>query len=106
MRESLLPLVKKADKNADLKVVGYNGTDWNDFFAKILTQIAAGAPPDIVGVATEGVQLMAGKDLAIPLDDYVKRDIAELKEMFADVDPILWPAAELSVRAQLAYLAD
>ena len=71
MRESLLPLVKKADKNADLKVVGYNGTDWNDFFAKILTQIAAGAPPDIVGVATEGVQLMAGKDLAIPLDDYV-----------------------------------
>jgi ABC-type glycerol-3-phosphate transport system substrate-binding protein len=89
MRESLLPLVKKADKNADLKVVGYNGTDWNDFFAKILTQIAAGAPPDIVGVATEGVQLMAGKDLAIPLDDYVKRDIAELKEMFADVDPIL-----------------
>lgn len=89
MRDSLLPLVKKADKNADLKVVGYNGTDWNDFFAKILTQIAAGAPPDIVGVATEGVQLMAGKDLAIPLDDYVKRDMSELQEMFNDVDPIL-----------------
>jgi ABC-type glycerol-3-phosphate transport system substrate-binding protein len=89
MRESLLPLVKKADQNAELKVVGYNGTDWNDFFAKILTQIAAGTPPDIVGVATEGVQLMAGKDLAIPLDDYVKRDMAELKEMFDDVDPIL-----------------
>ena len=89
MRTSLLPLVKKVDANADLKVVGYNGTDWNDFFAKILTQIAAGAPPDIVGVATEGVQLMAAKDLAIPMDDYVKRDMAELKEMFADVDPIL-----------------
>jgi ABC-type glycerol-3-phosphate transport system substrate-binding protein len=89
MRQSLLPLVKKVDQNADLKVVGYNGTDWNDFFAKILTQIAAGAPPDIVGVATEGVQLMAAKNLAIPMDDYVKRDMAELKEMFADVDPIL-----------------
>lgn len=25
--------------------------------------------------------------------------------VYADVDPILWPAAELSVRAQLAYLA-
>jgi hypothetical protein len=25
--------------------------------------------------------------------------------VYADVDPVLWPAAELSVRAQLAYLA-
>ena len=26
--------------------------------------------------------------------------------VYADVDPVLWPAAELSVRAQLAYLAE
>ena len=26
--------------------------------------------------------------------------------VYADVDPALWPAAELSVRAQLTYLAD
>ena len=26
--------------------------------------------------------------------------------VYADVDPVLWPAAELSVRAQLAYLED
>jgi len=26
--------------------------------------------------------------------------------VYADVDPVLWPAAELSVRAQLAYLQD
>jgi Bacterial extracellular solute-binding protein len=57
-----------------------SGTDWNDFFAKVLTQIAAGTPPDIVGVATEGVQLMASKGLAIPLDDYVKKDMESLKE--------------------------
>jgi hypothetical protein len=25
--------------------------------------------------------------------------------VYSDVDPVLWPAAELSVRAQLAYLA-
>jgi glyoxylase-like metal-dependent hydrolase (beta-lactamase superfamily II) len=30
------------------------------------------------------------------------RRIVEI--VYADVDPILWPAAELSVRAQLAYL--
>jgi multiple sugar transport system substrate-binding protein len=33
--------------------------------------IAADTPPDIVGVATEGVKLMASKGLAIPLDGCV-----------------------------------
>lgn len=35
--------------------------------------------------------------------DDVPRQIVEM--VYADVDPILWGAAELSVRAQLAYLA-
>jgi glyoxylase-like metal-dependent hydrolase (beta-lactamase superfamily II) len=29
---------------------------------------------------------------------------AVVRRVYADVDPVLWPAAELSVRAQLAYL--
>jgi glyoxylase-like metal-dependent hydrolase (beta-lactamase superfamily II) len=29
-----------------------------------------------------------------------------VRVVYADVDPVLWPAAELSVSAQLAYLAD
>ena len=28
-----------------------------------------------------------------------------VQTVYADVDPILWPAAELSVRAQLEYLS-
>ena len=32
------------------------------------------------------------------------REIVE--QVYADVDPVLWPAAELSVRAQLEYLAE
>ena len=39
--------------------------DWSDFFAKILTQIAAGTAPDLVYVATEGVQLFAQR-LGVP----------------------------------------
>jgi hypothetical protein len=31
------------------------------------------------------------------------REVVE--RVYADVDPILWPAAELSVKAQLDYLA-
>jgi glyoxylase-like metal-dependent hydrolase (beta-lactamase superfamily II) len=38
-----------------------------------------------------------------PLDhDALPRRIVEI--VYADVDPVLWPAAELSVRAQLAHL--
>ena len=29
---------------------------------------------------------------------------AVVERVYADVDPVLWPAAELSVRAQLEYL--
>lgn len=29
-----------------------------------------------------------------------------VRRVYADVDPVLWPAAELSVRAQLEYLSD
>ncbi len=66
-----------------------NGTDWNDFFSKLLTQISGGNVPDIATVATEGLQLFASKDLAYPLDDYVKKDAAALKEYFSDVHPAL-----------------
>jgi multiple sugar transport system substrate-binding protein len=89
LQKALAPEVAKIDPDITLQVTGISGTDWNDFFAKVLTQIAAGTPPDIVGVATEGVQLMASKGLAIPLDDYVKKDMESLKDYFADVHPAL-----------------
>ena len=39
----------------------------------------------------------------VPLDhETLPRRVVEI--VYADVDPVLWPAAELSVRAQLAYL--
>ncbi len=37
-------------------------------------------------------------------EDGLARQVVEV--VYADVDPVLWGAAELSVRAQLAYLAD
>ncbi|UUZ60875.1 hypothetical protein [Nocardioides sp. B-3] len=37
-----------------------------------------------------------------PGDDLPRR-VVEM--VYSDVDPVLWGAAELSVRAQLAYLA-
>jgi ABC-type glycerol-3-phosphate transport system substrate-binding protein len=71
-----------------LRVNAVQATDWSDFFAKILTQIAAGTAPDLVYVATEGVQLFAER-LGVALDPWVRRDAAELREYFADVHPSL-----------------
>lgn len=89
LQQRLLPQIQKLDKKSSIEIQGVTGTDWNDFFAKVLTQIASGSAPDIVGVATEGVQLMASKGLAVPLDSYVKRDMSELKSYFSDVHPAL-----------------
>jgi multiple sugar transport system substrate-binding protein len=71
-----------------VRINAVQAVDWSDFFAKILTQIAAGTAPDLVYVATEGVQLFA-RHLGVPLDRWVKRDAAELREYFADVHPSL-----------------
>lgn len=68
---------------------GIPATDWNGFFEKVLSNIAAGNPPDVTTVATEGLQLTAAKKIALPLDHYVKRDKSELKPYFADVHPAL-----------------
>ena len=81
--------IRAIDKSVTLQINATNGTDWNDFFARILTQIAAGQTPDVAAVPTEGLQLFAQKGLAIPLDDYVKRDADKLKPYFADVHPSL-----------------
>ncbi|HEY3574565.1 MAG TPA: extracellular solute-binding protein [Arthrobacter sp.] len=71
-----------------VKVQAIQAADWKDFFTKILTMVAAGTPPDVVYVATEGAQLFAEK-LAHPLDEFVRRDAADMREFFDDVHPSL-----------------
>jgi ABC-type glycerol-3-phosphate transport system substrate-binding protein len=93
LQKVLEPRLKKLDKNASIQVTGINGTDWNDFMAKVLTQVAAGAAPDMVSVATEGQQLMASKDLLVPLDSYITRDMSSLQSYFEDVHPALIESA-------------
>ena len=89
LQNRLQPQITKLDSTITFEISAINGTDWNDFLAKVLTQIAAGTPPDIISVATEGLQLMASKELAIPLDDYVTKDLDALKGYFADIHPAL-----------------
>lgn len=80
---------QEAVPGARVEFIPLQGKDWNEYFSKILTMIAAGTIPDLTTVATEGTQLFAGQGLGAPLDDYVKRDAADLQEYFSDVHPSL-----------------
>jgi multiple sugar transport system substrate-binding protein len=90
-RQGLVDAFKAAHPGIPVQVQAIQGADWKDFFSKILTMVAAGTPPDVVYVATEGAQLFADK-LAEPLDDYIRRDAADMTDYFDDVHPSLLEA--------------
>jgi multiple sugar transport system substrate-binding protein len=90
-RQSLVDAFTEAHPDIRVRIQAIQGNDWGDFFSKILTMIAAGTPPDVVNVATEGTQLFASR-MAEPLDSYVMRDAADLQEYFDDVHPTLLEA--------------
>lgn len=87
-RQSLVEGFQRKHPDIPVRIVAIQGTDWGDYFAKILTMVAAGTSPDVVTVATEGAQLFASR-MAHPLDDYVRRDASEMQEYFDDVHPSL-----------------
>jgi len=91
--QKVLDGFKKIQPDITVEVQAISAPDWDGFAAKLLTQIAAGDVPDMIQVATEGLQLFAGKGLAAPLDDYVKRDADQLKEFFSDLHPALIEAS-------------
>ncbi len=87
-RQGLLDAFHEANPDIPIRMIAIQGADWSNYFAKILTLVAAGTPPDVVAVATEGTQLFASR-LAHPIDDYVRRDADVMRDFFDDVHPSL-----------------
>lgn len=87
-RASLVAAFRAHHPDIDVRIQAIQGQDWSNFFAKILTMVAAGSPPDVCVVATEGAQLFADR-LAEPLDDFVLRDADVMTDYFSDVHPSL-----------------
>ena len=87
-RQSLVDAFTARHPDISVRLQAIQGTDWADFFAKILTMVAAGTPPDVCVVATEGAQLFAER-LAEPLVEFIKRDAAQVQDYFDDVHPSL-----------------
>src|SRR3954447_12566266 len=69
-RQALVRAFTEQHPDIPVRIQAIQGADWSNFFAKILTMVAAGTPPDVCVVATEGAQLFAER-LAHPLDDFV-----------------------------------
>ncbi len=65
---------------------GTEGGTWGQYFEKIAVMSTSGSPPDVARVAIEGVQLVAHRGMALPLDPYIKRDQGQLKDYFPDVN--------------------
>ena len=79
--------------NVQVNLVGVTGTNWGEYLNGLATLIAGGDKPDLMWVATEGVQLLVNElKIAMPLDDFIARDQAELQEFFDDVNPQLLDA--------------
>jgi multiple sugar transport system substrate-binding protein len=90
-RQVLVDRFQQIHPEIPVRIQAVQAIDQGDYLAKVLTMIAAGNPPDVLNVATEGTQLFASR-LAEPLDAYVLRDAAELQEYFDDVHPALLEA--------------
>jgi multiple sugar transport system substrate-binding protein len=62
-------------------------SSWSDYLNKLVNQIASGKAPDLIHIATEGVQLAVRKNLVIPLDELTSEPSG--KELLSDVNPSL-----------------
>jgi len=63
-------------------------TEWGDYFTKIKTMMAGGNAPDVARVAIEGIQMMAEKNMALPLNDFIEAH-PEYVEDYEDLHPNL-----------------
>jgi multiple sugar transport system substrate-binding protein len=87
--QPVVDMYREINPDVDFEFVSVTGIDHEEIAAKIMTLVASGQTLDLGYAATEATQLYAGQKLSAPIDEYVKRDAADLKEYFADVHPSL-----------------
>ncbi|GAA2173778.1 sugar ABC transporter substrate-binding protein [Arthrobacter parietis] len=63
-------------------------TTWTEYVNKLVSSVAAGNAPDVINIATEGVDLGLHNELFAPLDGYIQND-PEGEKLIASFDPAL-----------------
>lgn len=80
----------KVHPDVKVKLIPVAGDNWGGYLAGTATLLAGGEKPDLLWVATEGMQFVVKNDLVRPLDDLILRDQAELAAYLGDVaQPLL-----------------
>ncbi len=82
---------KLSQENPDLKVelIYIPANDWPDYFTKIRTMIAGGNAPDLCRIAVEGIQMFTSLGLALPMDDFIRKNPQIIGDTLKDVHPKL-----------------
>ena len=65
-----------------------NSASWVDYINKILASVASGKAPDVITMATEGIEFGLSKDLFLPIDNYIKQD-ESAQSLIKDIEPRL-----------------
>jgi ABC-type glycerol-3-phosphate transport system substrate-binding protein len=89
------PIMQKfMARNPAIKVniIVMPSSGWATLFEAIITRIAAGNAPDVLRIAIEGMALFGSKNLALPMNDFMKRDSAYVEELRSDTLPVMWKA--------------
>ncbi len=91
--EKIVAEFNKQYPDIKVKLLPVEGTNWGSYLDGVATTIAGGEKPDVMWVATEGVQLLVNElKLATPLDSYIEKDKAELQPFLDDVTPAMLDA--------------
>lgn len=91
--EAIVADFNKEYPDITVTLIPVEGSNWGSYLDGTATLIAGGETPDIMWVATEGVQLLVSElGLAMPLDDLIAADQADLQAFLDDVTPAMLDA--------------
>ena len=90
--EALIEEFNKVHPDITVDLLPVQGEGWGGYLAATATAIAGGENPDMMWVATEGVEFLVDNELLMPLDDLIERDRDELGEFLDDVTPAMLDA--------------
>jgi ABC-type glycerol-3-phosphate transport system substrate-binding protein len=85
---------KFTDEHPNVKIefeeIPMDGSEWNVYVSKLQTMVAAGNAPDVVDMATEGMQQMHKNGLAVSLNKYLESEPELRDQMLADTEEVLY----------------
>ena len=75
-----------------VRVEGIQANRWGELVQQLSTSAYSGSLPDCGDIATEAMASLVAADLLEPIDSYLARDEEELRDVIADMEPVLYNA--------------